>query len=107
MYMELSRYTLHNDLLTTEEERFTRIYATPNPFDNDFTATFELKDPCVPQVRIFDQSGVLVYNSSLGQMESGRHQVNLMPNVKKGTYVLNIKAGTQVLRTIIVKKGGA
>ena len=35
------------------------------------------------------------------------YQVNLMPNVKKGTYVLNIKAGTQVLRTIIVKKGGA
>ena len=107
MYMELSRNTLQNDILTTEEERFTRIYATPNPFDNDFTATFELKDPCVPQVRIFDQSGVLVYSSSLGQMESGRHQVNLMPNVKKGTYVLNIKAGTHVLRTIIVKKGGA
>ena len=93
-------------MITRTDPVISRIYATPNPFDNDFTATFELKDPCVPQVRIFDQSGVLVYSSSLGQMESGRHQVNLMPNVKKGTYVLNIKAGTQVLRTIIVKNGG-
>ena len=105
MYLEL--YTgKNNETAKPVDERFNHISATPNPFDRDFDAAFELSESCQPQVRIFDQSGRLVFNQSLGTLLAGRQIVQISPVIKNGTYVLNIKAGRQVLRAIIVKNGG-
>ncbi len=40
-------------------------------------------------------------------MSAGKHDAAIAPQIKDGTYVLNIKAGKQILRAIIVKKGDA
>lgn len=106
MYMELSRSILDG----TEGDDggiYTHITATPNPFRHDFTAAFELTEQSEVQVRIFDKQGIMVYRRSLGMMTAGSHTVNVYPDINDGTYVLNIKAGRRVLRTIIVKNGGA
>lgn len=106
MYMEL--YTGKDDNLETQaDERFALISATPNPFDHEFDAVFELLEPSQPQVRIFDQSGRMVFSQNLAVLQAGKQSVKVSPAIRNGTYVLNIKAGRQVLRTIIVKKGGA
>jgi len=105
MYMEL--YTgKDSETEKHADERFALISATPNPFDHEFDAAFELLEPCQPQVRIFDQSGRMVFSQNLAILQAGKQSVKISPAIKNGTYVLNIKAGRQVLRTIIVKKGG-
>lgn len=105
MYMELSRIGGRSaDGLSAD--RYTRISASPNPFSHDFMATFELADESEAQVRIFDRTGRMAYATSLGTLEAGRHTVSISPDIMDGTYVLNIRAGRQVLRAIIVKNGG-
>ncbi len=106
MYIELSRISMHGNSVDADQ-RFTHIHATPNPFRHEFTATFELQEQCNAQVRIFDQAGRMVYTRSLGTMSAGKHDAAIAPQIKDGTYVLNIKAGKQILRAIIVKKGDA
>lgn len=83
------------------------ISVSPNPFDTNLTAIFELQENVSnAEARIFNKSAMLVDRIAIGSLEKGRHSVSLSPNVRNGEYVLNIKAGKEVLRTIIIKKGG-
>ena len=108
MYLELERPT--TELASDPEnsiDRYERIIATPNPFSTQFDITFELQEESDVYVRLYDIYGKLVFNESLGRIAAGTHTESVMPNVLDGTYVLNVKAGRRILRTIIVKKGGA
>ena len=106
MYIELSaRGNIDGDV--SADERYSVIHAMPNPFTQEFDAAFELAESCQAQVRIFDQSGRMAFSQDLGVLQAGEHHVKVAPAIKNGTYVLNIRAGRQMLRTIIVKKGGA
>lgn len=106
MYIELSaRGNIDGDV--SADERYSVIHAMPNPFTQEFDAAFELAESCQAQVRIFDQSGRMTFSQDLGVLQAGEHHVKVAPAIKNGTYVLNIRAGRQMLRTIIVKKGGA
>ena len=103
MYMELYRMGNEND--SPEKNNINgRITITPNPFDNQFDAIFELTENSTATARIFDKSGILVWQENLGSLEAGKHKVMICPNIKQGYHVLNISAGKQILRTIIVKK---
>ena len=80
----------------------------PNPFDSQFTATFELsEDAPHVEVRIFNHSGMLVEKQEFGAMQKGCNSLTITTSINEGIYVLNIKAGRQVLRCLIAKKGGA
>ena len=81
------------------------IAIAPNPFDSQFDAIFELRENATATARVFDKFGVLIWQQSLGTFEAGKHKVTLSPDLRPGYHVLNISAGKQVLRTIIVKKG--
>ena len=81
------------------------IAIAPNPFDSQFDAIFELRENATATARVFDKFGVLIWQQSLGTFEAGKHRVTLSPDIRPGYHVLNISAGKQVLRTIIVKKG--
>lgn len=90
-----------------DADRYTRVVASPNPFSSQFDVSFELPEPCDAKLRLYDVYGKLAYTQDLGRIEEGRHTETIMPNVLDGTYVLNVTVGSRVLRTIIVKKGGA
>lgn len=90
-----------------DADRYTRVVASPNPFSSQFDVSFELPEPCDAKLRLYDVYGKLAYTQNLGRIEEGRHTETIMPNVLDGTYVLNVTVGSRVLRTIIVKKGGA
>lgn len=81
------------------------IAIAPNPFDSQFDAIFELREKATATARVFDKFGVLIWQQSLGTFEAEKHKVTLSPDIRPGYHVLNISAGKQVLRTIIVKKG--
>ena len=103
MYLELHRKG--SDILSADD-RFGRITISPNPFSSTFTANFELLTAADAKVKIFDKYGALVYSRSLGNLQAGINSLQISPDILQGTYVLNITAGKQVLRTIIVKNGG-
>ena len=90
-----------------DAERYTRIVAMPNPFSSQFDVMFELQNPCNAKLKLYDVYGKLAYTQDFGKLEADKHTKSVMPNILDGTYVLNVTAGDRVLRTIIVKKGGA
>ncbi len=102
MYMELQRLGGSSDQNTL----YCHVTAAPNPFSVSFDAIFELQGDAEAKVRVFNQLGVMVWSENLGLLEDGKHSISITPNIPDGTYVLNIDAGRQVFRTIIVKKGG-
>ena len=103
MYFELLRSGGDN---TVADSRYSRVAVSPNPFSHSFEASFELEHEVDVQVRMFNISGMMVWQESLGRLDGGEHTVTLSPSVKPGKYVLNIKAGDQVLHGIIIKEGG-
>ena len=103
MYMELYR---DGNFDKDKGDAYNYIGITPNPFDSQFDAIFELKESSAAIVRVFDKFGMLVWQQDLGTLEAGKHRITLCPDIRQGYHVLNISAGKQALRTIIVKKGG-
>ncbi len=102
----LYKKSKNNTTLDAEEaKKFTRITVSPSPFTDSFTATFELQEKSENVVaRFFNQSGMLLQIIKLGTLEEGKHSISISPKLGKGDYVLNIKAGKQILRSIITKK---
>lgn len=111
MYIDLKREgssTLGSAQGLASQNRNDRISISPNPFDHQFVAEFVLRtDVSHVEARIFNQASMLVGRISLGPMSKGSHRVTISPQVGNGEYILNIRAGEQVLRTIIIKKGGS
>ena len=105
MYMELNRMAADGTQMTADGQ-YGYIMVTPNPFDAQFDALFELTAETDAVARIFDKFGVMVWHKDLGRLEQGRHRITLSPQLPQGHYVLNISAEKTILRTIIVKKGG-
>lgn len=105
MYMELLRVdAASNSENRPDGNQENRISISPNPFADSFTATFVLHEESAVRLRMFDTAGILVFDESLGRMAEGKHTVVLSPSLRKGSYVLNVTAGNQVLRSIITKK---
>lgn len=107
MYIELTKSSPYSKLNEeNEDNRYSRVVASPNPFVTQFDVTFELQEPGTAKLKLYDIFGKLAYSQDLGYMERGKHTESIVPNVIDGTYVLNVTIGNRVLRTIIVKKGG-
>ncbi|MBQ0074997.1 MAG: sel1 repeat family protein [Prevotella sp.] len=104
MYIELYRECAEIGS-NIDNDRY--ISTTPNPFETSFDAIFQLTNKTTATVRIFDKYGMPVWQKSLGTLEAGKHRITLCPSIKSGYHILNIAAGKQVLRKIIVKKGGS
>lgn len=105
MYMELYRGGRPN-VNKNKDNAYGYIDITPNPFGSQFEAIFEITENSNAIARIFDKFGMIIWQQNLGTLEAGKHRIPLCPDIKTGYHVLNISAGKQVLRTIIVKKGG-
>lgn len=100
MYFELQR----NGIQEMPQDKYSHIAITPNPFDNQFNASFELLNDADVQAWIFNAQGVMVWQQNLGHLEKGKQQVTILPSIKSGNYVINIKAGNQILHSLIIKK---
>ena len=96
----------NNSSVSVEKENAdSYISVAPNPFVDTFNARFELaEDANNVQARFFNSMGTLEQVINLGNLPKGKHVVKLSPVLRNGMYVLNIKAGNHVKRTIVTKK---
>lgn len=107
MYIELEKAGARNNSSVSVEKENADSYISvaPNPFVDTFNARFELaEDASNVQARFFNSMGTLEQVVNLGNLSKGKHVVKLSPVLRNGMYVLNIKAGKHVKRTVITKK---
>ncbi len=78
----------------------------PNPFTNETTIQFDLKDNSNVNIQVYDQSGRLVRNVANEQMNAGRQKyVFSAQNLAPGIYYCNIKTGmfTETNKLVVIK----
>ncbi|MCB9231752.1 MAG: PDZ domain-containing protein [Bacteroidia bacterium] len=74
----------------------------PNPNDGRFSLEFNLPEKGTTQIRIFDMSGVTIYQAELSEF-SGRHQSNIdISSFSKGIYFLQIEQNGRSINKKVV-----
>ena len=105
MELDFKNIQKNQKVFLEKEKADSYIAVAPNPFVDTFNARFELaEDANNVQARFFNSMGTLEQVINLGNLPKGKHVVKLSPVLRNGMYVLNIKAGKHVKRTIITKK---
>lgn len=100
-------FKANHRLILANTDNFSEQYALaifPNPFTNQLTVEFDLDKAENIQVELFDILGRRVYQENLGKRFSGENQhfINT-DNLKKGTYILKLKIGTQEINQKVIK----
>ena len=103
MYFELMR---DGQEPLEQQNAASNIIVSSNPFGYSFSAEFELLESSPVKVRIFNVNGMMVWQKDYGCLDEGKQQLTVAPDIKPGRYVLNIMAGKQILRSLIIKEGG-
>jgi hypothetical protein len=71
----------------------------PNPFNNRTLVRFGLSDVSAANVRLYDLSGRLLRDISLGRLSAGGHTMTIDgADLSSGLYILELSAGTDVSR---------
>lgn len=80
------------------EENFTNttlgVNIYPNPIVNNATIEFDMIETAKVTYQVYDLSGRLVSNVTLGTYAEGTHNVNFnVDNLNSGTYIIRVQAG--------------
>lgn len=107
MYICLQKDYSDGDMQRETDKNDTRLYAWPNPFSGNVTLNFDLVESVDNAlISIYNQSGMPMYTTPLGTLQSGKHSFTITPSIPDGIYLLNVTAGNNHYKTIIVKKMG-
>ena len=67
----------------------------PNPVVNEATISFNVEETTNVSYQIYDLSGRMVQNATLGTYGQGSHTANFnVNNLTSGTYIIKVQAGT-------------
>lgn len=103
LYFELHR----NGQTTNNFDSISQtIFVTPNPFEYSCDVIINLMESSDVQVRIYNISGLPVWQQNFCNVDSGFQYLHISPDIKPGKYVINVKAGKQFFHSLITKKGG-
>jgi hypothetical protein len=83
-----------------------QIFNYPNPFNSTTVISFALKIPQIIEIRIYNIIGQLIYTFSLGDIESGIHQVEWdASDYSSGIYFYSIPIGQslKIGKMILIK----
>ena len=68
----------------------------PNPVVSEATISFNVEETTTVSYQIYDLSGRMVQNSTLGNYNEGSHKVTFNVNgLANGTYIVKVQAGTK------------
>ena len=68
----------------------------PNPVSSQAMVSFELTESCNVSYQVFDMTGRMVMNQSVGRLAEGQHQVNVnAENLSAGSYILRLSQGAK------------
>ena len=67
----------------------------PNPVETEATINFNIEESTMVSYQIYDLSGRMVQNATLGNYGQGTHSVKFnVENLKTGSYIVKLQAGT-------------
>ncbi len=68
----------------------------PNPVSSQAIVSFDLSESCDVNYQVFDMTGRMLMNQTLGRMNQGNHQINInAENLSNGSYILRISQGAK------------
>ena len=68
----------------------------PNPVSSQAIVSFDLRESCDVNYQVFDMTGRMLMNQTLGRMSQGNHQINInAENLNTGSYILRISQGAK------------
>ena len=68
----------------------------PNPVSSQAIVSFDLSESCDVNYQVFDMTGRMLMNQTLGRMSQGNHQINInAENLSTGSYILRISQGAK------------
>lgn len=77
----------------------------PNPVESQLTIEYYLESLVSINISLYSMDGKLVKNQSVGKQDKGLHTEYLdCSNLAKGTYILRIGVGSQLISNKIIKK---
>jgi uncharacterized protein len=82
-----------------------KLTAYPNPFTQNITVEFELKQACEVLTQLLTLEGDVVYTNPAGALKPGIYTITInMGNVAAGTYLLRLQYGGEQKTTKVVKQ---
>jgi hypothetical protein len=82
----------------------SRFSVDPNPFRKQTTITFNLVDPALVHLRVFDTRGERVRELTLDRLKAGEHPVTLeAAGLEQGVYFYQVRVGNNVISGKIIK----
>ena len=80
----------------TPSVSYTNVSLYPNPVSSQATLSFELNESCNVSYQVFDMTGRMVMNQTVGRLAEGQHQINVnAENLSAGSYILRLSQGVQ------------
>jgi hypothetical protein len=80
---------------TTNSTNALEMNIYPNPVVSEATINFNVETAATVSYQIFDLTGRMVQNATLGNYGQGSHSVNFNVNgLSNGTYIVRVQAGT-------------
>jgi hypothetical protein len=85
------------------------LVASPNPFNESTTITFNLQSATNVKIEVLDMNGKLITTLFEGISDAGKHQLNWNGNdntgkqVKNGVYFVKVTSGNEIRLTKVVK----
>ena len=77
----------------------------PNPVESQLTLEYYLESSTTVNVTIYSMEGKLIMNLPINKQDKGLHTQYIdCSNLAKGTYILRIEAGSEVMSDKIIKK---
>lgn len=90
-------------ILSTEEEQVNHVSVFPIPTTEKCTWKINLEKASELTVSLFDATGVLIKEDSIGKREISHEGIIDMEQLSSGTYLLKIQAGDKIITRKIVK----
>lgn len=104
----IQRIVIKGNSLTWEDDKELVFDVYPNPFSDFVVSTFELQQPGMVQIIVYNEVGQEVLNAFKGEMSAGKHQVQVIHQAegfRTGVYYVRMIAGDQsVTRRLIRTK---
>lgn len=87
------------------KQKVSQAIVYPNPVTaNSFNLSYELTEPTDIRVKIYSLNGSLVSEQNFKSTQTGPQRQNIQFDSPPGNYILNLYYGSEVIKTILIKK---
>lgn len=90
--------------IETRNQKFKTLKIYPNPFNNEFSIQFELREKANTDIEIWNNAGQKIKSFSEEVLQAGHHQLKIdASRIPAGVYFCKLKIGKDVVMRKIIK----